>query len=197
MALRDTFVTPDEYLAYERRAEAKSEYDDGVIIAMTGASREHNLIAWNIGGELKVQLRGRPCEAYQADMRVRARGRRQYSYPDVVVVCGEPRFEDQDVDTLVNPIVLFEILSPSTERYDRGRKFRGYQGIESLMEYVLVAQDEYRIERYTRQPDGQWLYTDYRSLDDVLELGSVQCALRLRDIYDRVNPTANDEDNEV
>jgi Uma2 family endonuclease len=186
MAVRDTYVTPDEYLAFERQAEYKNEYDDGIIVAMTGASREHNLIAWNYSRRLGNQLEGQPCEAYIADMRVRTALRRQYYYPDVVVVCGQPQLEDKHGDTLLNPTLLIEILSPSTERYDRGRKFRGYQSIESLQEYVLIAQDEYRVERFARQPDGQWLYADFGSLESVVELNSIACLLSLRDIYERV-----------
>jgi Uma2 family endonuclease len=182
-----TYLTPDEYLAIERRNEYKSEYVDGEMVAMTGASRRHNIINVNIVGELGRQLRGRPCEVYASDMRVRIPTTRAYMYPDVVIVCGEPRLEDDYLDTLLNPTVLVEVLSESTERYDRGKKFSFYRTIESLAEYVLVAQDEYRVEQYAKQPDGRWLLTDHRSTEDVVELASVECTLRLSDVYEKVS----------
>ncbi|MDT7808575.1 MAG: hypothetical protein QOJ70_2388 [Acidobacteriota bacterium] len=181
-----TYLTPEEYLAIERQAESKNEYIDGEMVAMTGASRKHNLIAVNITGELYRQLKGRPCEGYGSDMRVRVPSTLMYTYPDVVVVCGEPLFEDDHLDTLLNPTVIIEILSDSTERYDRGRKFGFYRTIESLAEYVLVAQDEYRIEQYVKQHDGRWLLTDHRSPEDVVELSSIQCTLALREVYEKV-----------
>jgi Uma2 family endonuclease len=181
-----TYLTPEEYLAIERRNEYKSEYVDGEMVAMTGASRRHNLINVNIVGEVSRQLRGRQCEAYASDMRVRVPSTRSYVYPDVVVVCGEPQLEDDYLDTLLNPTVLVEVLSESTERYDRGRKFGFYRTIESLAEYVLVAQDECRVEQYAKQPDGRWLLTDHRSPEDVVELASIQYTLRLSEIYEKV-----------
>jgi Uma2 family endonuclease len=180
-----TYLTPEEYLAAERRNEYRSEYIDGEMVAMTGASRKHNLIAVNITREISRQLKGRPCEAYASGMRVRipARG---YTYPDLVVVCGEPRFEDDHLDTLLNPTVIIEVLSDSTERYDRGRKFGFYRTIESLAEYVLVAQDEHRTEQYAKRPDGRWLLTDHRSPEDVVELASIRCTLALGEVYEKV-----------
>ena len=180
-----TYLTPEEYLAAERRAEHKSEYVDGEMVAMTGASRRHNLIAINIAREISQQLKGRPCEGYASDMRVRVPSTRLYTYPDVVV-CDEPKFEDDYVDTLLNPTLILEILSEPTELYDRGKKFGFYRTIETLAEYLLVAQDECRIEQYVRQPDGRWLLSDYRSLEDVVDLPSIQCQLALSEVYDKV-----------
>lgn len=181
-----TRVTPEEYLAIERQSEYKSEYIGGEIFAMTGASRKHNLITVNITRELSQQLRGRPCEAYASEMRVRIPTTRNYTYPDLAVVCEEPQFEDDYLDTLINPTVLIEVLSPSTEAYDRGRKFAFYRAIESLSEYLLIAQDEYRVEQYTRQPDARWLLSDYRTLEETVELPSIQCHLSLKEVYDKV-----------
>jgi Uma2 family endonuclease len=181
-----TYLTPEEYLAIERRNEYKSEYVDGEMVAMTGASRRHNLITVNITGQLYPQLRGRPCETYSGDMRVRIPTTRAYMYPDVVIVCGEPQLEDDYLDTLLNPTVLVEVLSESTERYDRGRKFGFYRTIESLAEYVLVAQDECRVEQYAKQPDGRWLLTDHRSQEDLVELATIQCTLKLSEVYEKV-----------
>lgn len=181
------YISPPEYLRLERQAEHKSEYLNGEIFAMSGASRKHNLVAGNTFGELRQQLRGRAsCEAYMGDMRVKVTANGLYTYPDVVVVCGEPSFEDEHVDTLLNPTVLIEVLSKSTERYDRIAKSSYYRTLDSLGEHLLVAQDEIRLEQYVRQPDGQWLLYDYRSLDEVAELKSIGCSLVLRDVYDKV-----------
>lgn len=181
-----TYVSPEEYLRLERQAEFKSEYLNGEIFAMSGASRDHNLITGNIGAELNRQLKGKPCEAYMSDMRVKVRSNGLYTYPDVIVVCGEPKFEDQKVDTLLNPTLLFEVLSQSTERYDRIAKTSYYRTIDSLQEHLLVAQYEFRVEQYLRQPNGQWSQMQYTSPDEVVQLASIDCSVRLSDIYDKV-----------
>lgn len=157
--------TPQQYLALERAAETKSEFFNGEIFAMAGASREHNLIATNVVRELSAQLKGRPCETYPGDMRVKVSETGLYTYPDVVVVCGEPRFEDEHGDTLLNPTLVVEVLSPSTEAYDRGEKSSHYRRLASLAEYVLIAQDRCHVERYARRPDGLWLLAEARGLD--------------------------------
>ncbi|HYP41584.1 MAG TPA: Uma2 family endonuclease [Chloroflexia bacterium] len=187
-SLPQTVYSPAEYLALERQAEYKSEYINGQIRAMSGASREHNLIAGNTFGEIRSQLRGGPCEAYVGDMRVKVSPTGMYTYPDVVAVCGERSFEDAEIDTLTNPTVVVEVLSPSTEAYDRGVKFAHYRKLASLQEYVLVAQDEVRIEHFTRSsgPGGQWMLTEMDDLAGTLHLASIGCELALRDIYDRV-----------
>ena len=181
-----TFLTTEEYLDIERRAETRSEYFNGQMFAMVGASRAHNLIAINTAAELRQQLKGRPCETYTSDMRVRIQATGLYTYPDVVVVCGEPLFEDDHVDTLLNPTLLIEVLSESTESYDRGRKFSHYRSVASVAEYLLVAQDEYHIDQFVKQPDGRWMLSEIRSLEAVAELTSIQCTLKLQEIYDRV-----------
>ncbi|NUQ62714.1 MAG: Uma2 family endonuclease [Pirellulales bacterium] len=179
-------LTPEEYLAKERKAEFKSEYYDGEMFAMSGASREHNLIAGNVNGEARNQLRDRPCEVYQSDMRVKVSRTGLYTYPDVVIVCGEPRFEDAEVDTLLNPTVVFEVLSKSTEGYDRGTKSEHYRRIPSLREYVLIAQDRCHVERFSRQPDNRWLLWESEDLEAILDLPSVGCEMKLSDIYAKV-----------
>lgn len=178
--------TPEQYLALERKAETKSEYINGRIYAMAGASREHNLIALNTAGELRTQLRERPCETYMSDMRVKVNATGLYTCPDVAVVCAEPRFAGDHRDTLLNPTVLVEVLSPSTEAYDRGDKFAHYRRLDSLQEYVLIAQDRVRVEHYARQGD-QWLLTEFSGADDVLALVKVQCGVPLREIYAKVD----------
>lgn len=181
-----TSVTPEEYMEFERRSEYRNEYLDGEIVAMTGASRKHNLIAMNILGSLWQQLREKDCEVYPSEMRVKIPSANVYTYPDVVVVCGEPKLEDEHLDTLLNPTLLMEVLSKSTAAYDRKLKFDYYRTLESLAEYLLVSQDACKVEHYTRQPDGKWLLTDISSPESVVELASVGCGLRLKDIYERV-----------
>ena len=177
--------TPEEYLARERKALDKSEYRDGRIYAMPGASRKHNLITGNTLAELHVQLRNRVCEVYPSDMRVKVSSTGTYTYPDVVVVCEEPQFEDSYFDTLLNPTVLIEVLSPSTAAYDRGEKFASYQKLDSLCEYVLISQDRIRVEYYLRQQQT-WDLTEFHSLSDVFQLVSIGCELSLQAIYAKV-----------
>ena len=184
-ALQKQFYTPEEYLEMERRAEYKSEYFAGEIVAMAGAKRKHNLIAVNVTASLYVQLRGKPCEVYANDMKVQADKEKQFSYPDVVVVCGEPQFRDDEDDVLQNPTVIVEVLSPSTEACDRGEKFLRYRQLESLQEYLLVTQNERRVERFTKQSDGSWRMTD--TSDGEIRLDCIGCTLALDDIYSRVS----------
>ena len=184
-------LTPEEYLALERKATIKSEYLSGQMYAMSGASRAHNLICLNIGGELRSLLKKRVCEVYTNDMRVKVTAAGLYTYPDVLVVCEEPRFEDDGFDILLNPTALFEVLSPSTEAYDRGAKFGYYRQLDSMQEYTLVSQDFMRVEHYLRHNE-QWILTEFSSPDDVVRLTSIDCELPLREIYAKVEFPAND-----
>jgi Uma2 family endonuclease len=179
-------LTPEDYLALERSAEYKSEYFNGEIFAMTGASEPHNTIVLNIGSEIRQHLKKRPCKAYANDMRVKVSPTGLYTYPDLVVVCGKGQFDDAHLDTLLNPTLIIEVLSDSTEAYDRGRKFEHYRRLESLAEYVLIAQHRPHVESYRRQPDQQWLLTECTGLDATLRLQSIDCALALAEIYDKV-----------
>jgi Uma2 family endonuclease len=185
-------VTPEQYLAAERQATERHEYVNGSVFAMVGASRAHNLITANLIRELTTQLRGRPCETYGSDMRVKVVRTGLYTYPDVVVVCGEPEFEDGQLDTLLNPTLLVEVLSPSTERYDRGDKFAHYRQLPSLAEYVLVAQHRPALERFVRQGRA-WLLDAVAGLDATATLEAVGCTLPLRAVYERV--TFTDEES--
>ena len=185
-----TRLTPEEYIAFERKflpdsETIRHEYVNGELIAMSGASREHNLITINVSTALYTRLRGSRCETYANDMRVSTPTTTSYFYPDVVVVCEEPRFEDDVFDTLLNPILLVEVLSPSTKAYDRGEKFAHYRQLPSLQEYVLVAQDKVIVEYYRRQ-ERQWIFTDFEKHDEILPLSSLHCELPLQDIYERV-----------
>ncbi len=158
-AALQTGVSPQEYLAFERASESKHEYAHGEIFAMAGSSREHSLLAGNVHGELRSALLERPCEVHGPDMRVKIAATGRYVYPDVSVVCGEPLFDDAKGDTLLNPAVIVEVLSDSTEAYDRGDKFAQYRSIPSIGDYVLVSQKEARIEHFQRRPGGTWLLT--------------------------------------
>lgn len=179
------YLTPEAYLRAERQAEHKHEYCDGEIFAMDGASRLHNLITFNLAGVFYRQLRGKPCEAYVNDMRVRVQKTGLYTYPDVVAVCGEARFDDDQKDTLLNPSVIIEVISESTEAYDRGKKFAHYRELDSLADYLLVAQDEARIECYRRQPQG-WLLREIQGREGVMQIESLACDLILAEVYEKV-----------
>lgn len=180
------YLSSADYLAIERSAEFKSEYFNGEIFAMSGASEPHNVIVLNTGAEIRQHLKKRPCKVYANDMRVKVSPTGLYTYPDVVVVCGQAQFDDAHLDTLLNPTILIEVLSDSTEAYDRGRKFEHYRSLESLAEYVLIAQNRPQVEAYRRQPSQQWLLTESRGLEGVLRLHSIECDLALAEIYDKV-----------
>lgn len=184
-ALQKTYYTPEQYLEMDRQAERRSEYVNGEIMEMAGASREHNLIVTNLVRELSGLLRGRPCETYSNDMRVKISPAR-YTYPDVVVACNGPEFEDSAVDILLNPFVIMEVLSPSTENDDRSWKFFHYRQLETLTDYVMLSQYQSLVEHYTRQPDGRWVLTELRGPASVLRLPSIGCELPLPAIYERV-----------
>lgn len=179
-------LTPQEYLALERKAEFKSEFFNGEMFAMAGASHHHSLVKDNIAGETRPQLKNGPCRAVTSDQRVKIDATGLYTYPDVVIICGEAQFDDDVLDTLLNPHALVEVLSDSTEKYDRGTKFRHYRQIPSLQEYVLVAQDEPSVERYVRQPDGSWLMTAFTGLESTFAFASVPVRIPLAEIYAHV-----------
>ncbi len=191
---RTTLLTPEEYLEIERRAERKSEYFEGEMFAMSGASRPHVLIVTNLVRELGNRLDAGPCEIYSNDMRVRVTANGLYTYPDVMVECGEPQFADDQSDTLLNPVLIVEVLSESTEAYDRGKKFGRCRMLPSLREYVLIAQDAPRIEQWARQPDGHWLRAETGGMDASIRLASIDCELPLARIYNKIEwPRAEKE----
>jgi Uma2 family endonuclease len=182
-------MSADAYLAFERSAAEKHEYADGEIFSMAGAKRRHNLIANNIGGELRQALRDRPCEVYPSDMRVRIPAEEQYVYPDVTVACDGPRFTDDEDDTLENPTVIFEVTSDSTEAYDRGDKFAKYRSVASLAEYVLVSHRSAAVDHYTRRPDGGWLLRAFGP-GERFTLSSCGVELSVDELYLKVFPAA-------
>ncbi len=183
-----THLTPEEYLVWERKAPFKNEYLSGQILAMSGASRAHNLITGNTFNGLYNQLVDRDCEVYTGEMRVKASPTTSYFYPDVVVVCDDPCFEDDTFDTLLNPTIVVEVLSPSTAAYDKGEKFESYKQIASLQEYILISQDRVNVERHFRL-GTQWRTIEFQNLADVLPLDSIRCELPLSYIYRRVQWT--------
>jgi Uma2 family endonuclease len=182
-----TFLTEEQYLEIERKANHKSEYFQGEMFAMAGAGEAHNLVAVNLIAILHAQFRSRDCRMYAADMRVRVNKSGLYTYPDVTAVCGPSQFFGDQRDTLINPTFIAEILSPSTEAYDRGRKFDQYKSIPSLREYLLVSSDRIHVDLLARQPDGRWILTSADSREESLELQSIGCRLSLSELYERVD----------
>ena len=180
-------------MALERKAETKSEFYNGEMFAMAGARRNHNLIAGNICREISEQLRKSPCEAYLSDMRVKVAMTGLYAYPDIAVACREPRFLDEEVDTLLNPTLLVEVLSESTARYVRNLKSRLYRKLPSVRQYLIVEQDEPLVEVYTRSPDGEWKLKDASELTQSVTLKSIGCKLSLAAVYEKVKFQAKTE----
>ena len=178
-----TLLTPQEYLAKERRAEFRSEFYRGEMFAMAGATWEHTRIKDNLARQAGNQLEGGPCQVATSDLRVKVRATGLYTYPDIVIVCDEPQFEDSQFDTLLNPRVVVEVLSDSTEKYDRGTKFAHYRQVPSIQEYVLVAQDRPLVERYVRQPDDTWLLTVFSGLSQTFAFAAVPVQIPLAEIY--------------
>jgi Uma2 family endonuclease len=179
-------LTEEEYLAIERKAAFKSEYFQGEMFAMAGAREPHNLLAANLLALIHQQFRGRPCRVYPSDMRVNIPSVPLYTYPDVSALCQEPEFRGDSRDNLLNPTFIAEVLSESTESYDRGRKFELYQSLSSLREYLLISSDRVRVELYTIQPSGKWLLTTASRLDDTIALDSICCRITVSDLYDKV-----------
>ena len=186
-------LTATEYLAIERAAEFKSEFFRGEMFAMAGASRRHNLIVGNIVGEFRERFKGGPCVIYPSDLRVRVTPTGLYTYPDATIACGESDFEDDQLDTLLNPKVVFEVLSDSTESYDRGTKVSHYRRLPSVQEYVLIAQDRASVECYVRQAAGGWLLTEATSLEESARFDSVDVVVPMSEIYRNVQFDQTDE----
>lgn len=181
------FISEDSYLEREYQSTTKHEYYAGEVYAMAGASEQHNLIAMNIAAQLHAQLRGGTCRTYPSDMRVKVVQTGLNTYPDFTIVCGQSLFTNTSKrDTLINPTVLIEILSPSTERYDRGMKFQHYRTIATLQEYLLIAQDKHYIERFIRQPSQEWVFSEAIGRESSMPIASIHGTLELRDVYERV-----------
>jgi len=179
--------TPEEYLALERLSEIRHEFLDGTVYAMAGESPTHSAICFNLAGALHPQLRETNCRGFSPNMKVRAGESGLYAYPDLAVACGETFFHDRHGDVLLNPVVVFEVLSRSTQAYDRGEKFERYKSIETLRDYVLVSQDRALLEHFSRQPDGTWSRSELTGTDAALTLESINCRVALADVYDRID----------
>jgi len=184
--VRKPRLSPEEYLALERQALDKSEYYNGEVFSFTGASESHNLIVSNVLTLLNLQLKTTSCKVYPSDMRVKVSETGLYTYPDVTVVCDQAQLEDEHLDTLLNPGIIVEVLSPSTEKDDRVVKFAHYRQLPSVAEFILIAQDSVRLEQYVRQSDGRWLLADYSDLKSVAQMESIGCELPLSDVYAKV-----------
>lgn len=178
-------LTEEQYLEIERAAEFRSEFLESEMFAMSGGSMNHAGLQTNIVVGLTLALRGQPCRTFGSDFRIKISSR-MYTYPDVSVVCGKPLLADEHQDNLLNPVAIFEVLSPSTEKYDRGLKFQHYRTIDSLRDYILVDQSQIRIEQYTRRPDGTWSLRDYQTLEEELKIEAIGVSIPLRQIYDRI-----------
>jgi len=176
-----------EYLDNERQSEIRHEFLDGLVYAMAGESIDHSTICFNLAVTIGAQLTGTPCRGFSPNMKVRAGEKGLYAYPDLMVACEEPAFHDREKDVLLNPTVIFEVLSPSTEGYDRGEKFERYSAhIETLRDYILVSQDRPRVEQRHREADGTWTSTELEGLSEVLSLSSINCRVPLADVYSRI-----------
>jgi len=178
------YIFESEYVEMERNSETKSEYYNGEVFAMSGASEKHNLIVSNLIFSLQLRLKKTPCRVYPSDMRLKVKTG-LYTYPDIMVVCGNRKFDDEKSDTLLNPDVIIEVLSDSTENYDRGRKFQNYQQIDSLKEYVMISQHRQKTEKYSRNKKGNWMLAESDKDNPFIILESVGCKLEHSEIYDK------------
>jgi Uma2 family endonuclease len=186
-----TLLTPEEYLHKDRQADFKSEFFRGEMFAMAGASAKHNLIVSNAIVTLGSQLKNRPCRVYPSDLRLQIQATGLFTYPDLSIVCGEPQFEYDQGDVLINPDVIVEVLSESTEAYDRGKKFEHYRQIPSLKQYVLIAQDRHSVEVFTRTGTDEWTLRAEQSASASVDLTSIECSLPLSEVYDKVELEAD------
>lgn len=180
------FITEEEYLAYELKSDHKSEYFDGQIMDMAGASERHNAISMNLSITLGMQLKNKDCQVYAGDMRLKVENTGLYAYPDLQIVCPEKKFSDDKPDTLLNPVVILEILSDSTESYDRGAKFAHYRQIPSLKEYVLISQNQKKIEKYQLNSADRWELEETTENNQTIEISSIGCGLELAEVYDKI-----------
>jgi len=202
LALRkENVYSPEEYLEFERAADVRHEFLDGRIYAMAGESLAHSRICINIAREVSLRLKGKACEALSPNMKVRAETLGLFAYPDLTIICGEPIFHDEKKDVLLNPRVIVEVLSPSTERYDQTKKFFLYRKeIPTLTDYVLISQDIAFIEHHEKQSDGKWTFNVFEGVEGIFRITSIDCDLPMSDIYDRVDivgPKAKSDDGQI
>lgn len=190
-------LTPEDYLIFERESVSRHELLDGKVLRKASINLSHSRIYISLAAEVSNKLKGKLCEALSPNMKVRTSNASLFSYPDLTIVCGEPQFHDVKKDVLTNPKVVFEVLSPSTAEYDRTTKFQRYRmGNETLTDYILISQDKCFVEQFTKQSENNWIYRSFAALEDELKIESVECELSLREIYDRVELTFEDEEFE-
>jgi Uma2 family endonuclease len=191
----EPIYSTEEYLEFERNADERHEFLDGEIFAMAGESTRHSTVCINLSGELYNKLKGKSCRAFSPNMKVQSghffkqkkTSKGLFSYPDLTVVCGEPQFLDDNSDVLMNPKVIFEVLSPATEAFDRGEKFSRYRAWnETLTDYILIWQDIPVVEHFQRQDNHHWLLTIVEGVESTLEIASIECSIKLADLYDRL-----------
>jgi Uma2 family endonuclease len=187
------YLTEQEYLVFERASPEKHEYYKGEIFNMSGASRKHTVIESNIRGTLYNYLKGKKCREYGGNLRVNVNTESLYAYPDILVVCGEEKYMDDEFDTLTNPSIIFEILSPSTSEFDKGLKFELYRALESFKEYVLIDPNKIHIIHFQKNPDGSWLMKEYKSIEDMFTLVCIEMPLCLKDCYDGIDFTVSEK----
>jgi Uma2 family endonuclease len=193
-----TLSSPEDYLTFEREADTRHEFLDGEIYQMAGESLSHSRVCMNLAREVGNRLKGKKCEPLSPNMKVRTSTASLFSYPDLTIVYGEPLFHDTKKDVLVNPQVIFEVLSPSTAEYDRTTKLQKYRmGNETLTDYIPVSQDKPFVEHFFKQSDGKWLYQSFGSIDDFLKIETVDCELTLREIYDRIEFELTDNEHSI
>jgi Uma2 family endonuclease len=179
-------IDPQDYLAMERRSETRHEYYDGEIFALAGATEQHNIIVSNVLSAIHTQFKNRPCRVYVNEMKVKIEKTGLYTYPDIVAICGNSIFEDERTDILLNPMVIIEVLSDSTEAYDRGKKFEHYRKIPSLQEYILISQHTSHVEHFLRTESNQWILTEKDDIHETLIFPSINVNISLTDVYDKV-----------
>ncbi len=197
LAQKKTLYTAEEYLEMEREAKTRHEFIDGIIYAMAGESLSHSQICINLAGEVRAKLKGTNCQALSPNMKVRAESRGMFAYPDLTIVCGKPLFHDQQRDVLINPKIIVEVLSPSTQRYDQTKKFFRYRKeLPSLTDYILIYQNAPFIEHHEKMSDGRWTHNAADGIEDVLRIASIEIELSLSEIYDRVEFEENLNANE-
>ena len=191
LAKRHPIFSVNDYLEYERNAPERHEFLDGSVYAMAGESPRHSTICFNLYGIIQTQLRGKRCRGFSPNMKIATNEKGLYSYPDLAIVCGTPTFYDQKSDVITNPTVIFEVLSPSTESYDRGEKFLRYTNqIETLQDYILISQDKPSIEHFTKLENGGWQSTETKGLEAILKINSIECEIVLSELYDLVDFSA-------
>ncbi|MCL6755044.1 Uma2 family endonuclease [Nostoc sp. CCCryo 231-06] len=188
------YYTPEEYLEIEEKAEYKSEYRDGEIVAMTGGTTNHNKITLNLAASLKIALRRKNYDVYIGDVRLWIPRYRQHTYPDVMVIEGQPIYTGTSPTTVMNPILIAEVLSKSTKNYDQGDKFLYYRSIPEFKEYILIDQYQYHVMQYVKTAESQWSFTELQDESAILSLQTVDFQIELRDLYEQVNFAENNED---